>query len=184
MNTTHTIKKHTGKDKPTKVGVYERQNPHTNNKSYSKWNGEFWCSYWSVKEFASKDNMKSSEQNWDWYEEISFERAKFRTPDPEISTEVQKKLFEMGYKWSSGDKDIRHFKYMFIDEEGKITGCETESFFQDSKSNWGSRPEMIVEVEKTIKVSFKEKPVETVEFNGKKYDKKKLEEALKAIEQL
>ncbi len=175
--------KMSGDVKPMKVGVYKRDAGGTKQTTYSYWNGEYWCMNHVDKE---KVSFKGSSmwQTSTWYDEVpEFTNMKFRTPTPEISEAVQKKLFEMGYQWVSGGTQIRPEKeFLFVREKGEILSSAQKVFENDEI--FSKFPEMDVVLTKIISVEFISVAPTIVEFNGKKYDKVKLEAALKAIEEL
>lgn len=164
--------------KPTKVGTYRRDNPGTVNDSYSYWNGEYWCMFTGDQHEASwpeNTDGPSKEQNWDWYDvQPEFKTMKFRTPTPEISEAVQKWLFQQGYVWN-GVARVGILNptrpYLYSNDEGKITWASDAEYFEGHQNQ-----EMKVVPITTYE--FVPAEIETVEFDGKKYDKKKLAEAL------
>ena len=96
--------------------------------------------------------------------------------------EIQPKLFELGYDWWRKGKETSPKNVECLD-----LNCVTQNeishscvAFKDHKY----MAEIVIEREEvvTLKLSVKEAPKEYVEFNGKQYEKAKLEQALKLIE--
>jgi hypothetical protein len=95
--------------------------------------------------------------------------------------EIQPKLFELGYSWYKG-KDIIKFGEcldLSYQKEGEIT--HSQESFEDHLE----MKELLIERKEivTVDISATEPTIEYVEFNGKQYDKAKLERALKMIDE-
>ena len=63
-------------------------------------------------------------------------KYKIRVKDEEQSREVQEILFELGYKWLSGDTKVchTHAEFLFIDSKYKnIHFRNTESYFANNE---------------------------------------------------
>lgn len=63
---------------------------------------------------------------------MSFKRMKFRVSNESESKEIQKGLFELGYRWVEGSDSPIHIdeRYLYTNTEGKITYGQTREFFQ------------------------------------------------------
>jgi hypothetical protein len=65
-----------------------------------------------------------------------MKNLKFKVHSPEHSAAIQKRLFELGYRWSVNKKNIIHteYPYLLCYRNGAITFSYTKSTFE-SKSN-------------------------------------------------
>jgi glutaredoxin len=98
--------------------------------------------------------------------------------------EIQGWLFENGCKWISGEKEVSQIDvpYLFIDTNFDITWSNDAHWFEYQSL----KKELTFTTERSVKLTpvLVEPPVETIELNGKKYDKKELEKALQHIKPL
>lgn len=94
--------------------------------------------------------------------------------------EIQPKLFEMEYAWPIGQNIYNHNDCLVLNyfTNNEITHASVDFMYRNPMT------EIIIEREEIININFsvKEAPIEYVEFNGKQYEKAKLEQALKLIE--
>jgi len=100
--------------------------------------------------------------------------------------EIQPFLFSLGYNWASPiykKVSLCHAEYLelHMEKEWTITQCSSDSFVEDDYDyKW--------EIERTVTLRYTHhyiehtQEIEYVEFNGKQYEKTKLEQALKLIE--
>lgn len=99
--------------------------------------------------------------------------------------EIQPFLFNLGYNWACKgyhDKVVLTFaEYleMHMEKDWVITKCSSDSFTEsDYDYEW--------EIKRKVNLSYVHRAItsvkEYVEFNGKQYEKTKLEQALKLIE--
>lgn len=95
--------------------------------------------------------------------------------------EIQPKLFELGYSWYKGKDIIKFGECLDLNyqKEGEITHSHKD--FEDHLE----MKELLIKREEivTVDISATEPTIEYVEFNGKQYDKAKLERALKMIDE-
>lgn len=95
--------------------------------------------------------------------------------------EIQPKLFELGYSWYKGKDIIKFGECLDLNyqKEGEITHSHKD--FEDHLE----MKELLIERKEivTVDISATEPTIEYVEFNGKQYDKAKLERALKMIDE-
>ena len=95
--------------------------------------------------------------------------------------EIQLKLFELGYSWYKGKDIIKFGECLDLNyqKEGEITHSHKD--FEDHLE----MKELLIERKEivTVDISATEPTIEYVEFNGKQYDKAKLERALKMIDE-
>jgi|ERR1700747_1624743 len=114
--------------------------------------------------------------NWDRFEKAQIYPCKIWVETPEISEATQEWLFSQGCGWYDGPTAcLLGSKALFVEEGGVITHQYSEREYFDNDP----RPE--IKVTPRIEYSF-DIVEELVEFNGKKYNKKKLEEALSLLE--
>lgn len=120
--------------------------------------------YINVKEYAEKYNL-------------TLEQA---------HREMQPWLFDFGYDWASKDY---HRKVCFtegeylelnIDRDGCITQCSRDAFIE-SDYDQEIIFDRIVDISYSCRNVIREP--EYIEFNGKQYTKRKIEQALKLIEE-
>jgi hypothetical protein len=99
--------------------------------------------------------------------------------------EIQPFLFSLGYNWKclTYNKKVSlcyaEYLELHMEEDWAITQCSSESFTEtDYDYNW--------ELERKVSLRYVHRAItsakEYVEFNGKQYEKAKLEQALKLIE--
>ena len=64
-----------------------------------------------------------------------LKEMKIYVPTPEISEKVQKKLFEMGYVWVSGDDKVmnKNAHYLYADIDGEITFGDDFDLFHEEE---------------------------------------------------
>lgn len=119
--------------------------------------------YINVKEYAEKYNLTLNQSH----------------------NEIQPMLFDLNYDWQSS---FYHRKVCFteaeylelnMDRDGCITQCSRDMFIE-SDYDQEIIFDRIVDVSYTCRNVIREP--EYVEFNGKQYEKSKLEQALKLIE--
>lgn len=95
--------------------------------------------------------------------------------------EIQPKLFELGYSWPTGKNIYKHGECLELNyhKSGRIT--HSQESFEDHLE----MKELLIERKEivTVDISATEPTIEYVEFNGKQYDKAKLERALKMIDE-
>lgn len=108
-----------------------------------------------------------------------FKAMKFRVESPEHSCKIQKKLFEMGYRWYGEDRcavDFQSEPFLFAESDGYIgwAGSEDEDFLLKDANQ---------EMQLVETVSYDFVPVEkdVVLFDGKEYDKEQFKELLKEV---
>ena len=99
----------------------------------------------------------------------------------EAHEEIQLKLFELGYSWPSGKNVYKYGECLELNyhKSGRIT--HSRESFEDHLE----MKELLIERKEivTVDISATESTTEHVEFNGKQYDKAKLERALKMIDE-
>lgn len=99
--------------------------------------------------------------------------------------ELQPFLFALGYNWACKGYHNRvvltyvEYLEMHMEKDWVITQCSSDSFTEsDYDYEW--------ELKRKVNLSYVHRAItsakEYVEFNGKKYEKDKLEQALKLIE--
>ena len=101
--------------------------------------------------------------------------------------EVQPFLFGLGYNWESPSYNKKvvlwfaDYLELHMEKDWTITQCSSDSFVEDDYDyKW--------EIERTVTLRYLHRfiehaqEIEYVEFNGKQYEKAKLEQALKLIE--
>ena len=108
---------------------------------------------------------------------VQFKAMKFRVESPEHSEKIQKRLFEMGYKWCGEDgtaSDFQSEPFLFAKSDGGISwvGSEDEPFFIKH-----SNEEM--QLVETVSYDFVPVEKDVVMFDGKEYDKEQFKELLK-----
>ena len=64
---------------------------------------------------------------------MKFRAMKFRVNNPAHSERVQRILFDMGYEWMIGGKDINHADrpYLYAEWDGDILSGSSESDFRE-----------------------------------------------------
>lgn len=97
--------------------------------------------------------------------------------------EIQPMLFDLNYDWQGINYHHKvslvfaDYLELNMDKEGRITQCPKETFEQSDYDQ-----ELIFN--RTVNLTCEARDnTEYVEFNGKQYDKHKLEQALKLIEE-
>lgn len=142
--------------------------------SFAGWPNDF--------EFVSSEQTKFEGKH---YINVKAYAEKYGITLAKAHEEIQPKLFEMGYSWWKNSKEVFYAKASpshYIDlnycNDKEITHSTVRSHIHDTMT------EILIEREETINLNFsvKEAPIEYVEFNGKQYEKAKLEQALKLIE--
>lgn len=95
--------------------------------------------------------------------------------------EIQLKLFELGYSWPGDNCVYKHGECLELNY--RKSGSITHS--QESFDDRLEMKELLIERKETVTVdiSVTEPTIEYVEFNGKQYDKAKLERTLKMIDE-
>lgn len=75
-------------------------------------------------------------------EKDNFDNCKIKINSPEESKLVQEKLFQLGYKWYSEDKEVQHIykKYLYTDLDKRITHNNDDNYFKND-----SRKEINIE---------------------------------------
>lgn len=144
---------------------------------------------WSYGGWARDFEFVSSEQpqfEGKHYINVKAYAEKYGITLDKAHEEIQPKLFEMGYSWWKNSKEVFYAKASpshYIDlnycNDKEITHSTVRSYIHDTMT------EIIIEREEEVKISFsvKEAPIEYVELNGKQYEKAKLEQALKLVEE-
>jgi hypothetical protein len=109
--------------------------------------------------------------------QVDFKNMKFRVSSPEHSKEIQEALFEMGYKWFSGGEVVLHTEYNFLYtcDDGFITYRNVERNFKEKIEN----KEHSLVTTKSYKIIPKP---ETIEIDGKTYDKEAVLKRLAELE--
>ena len=112
-------------------------------------------------------------------QEPQFKNMKFRVSSPEHSKEIQDALFEMGYKWASGNKEVlyTHESFLYTDDIGTIMMGSLEDTYKDSPEQ-----EHTVEVVKSYKLIPVVPKPEKIEIDGKTYDKEAVLKRLAELE--
>lgn len=117
------------------------------------------------------------------YIDVRAYAEKYNLTVEQAHNEIQPLLFDLNYDWQS--VDFHHtvvFKFadyleLNMDKEGRITQCPKETFEQSDYDQ-----ELIFD--RVVKLTCTARDnTEYIEFNGKQYDKRKLEQALKLIEE-
>lgn len=65
-------------------------------------------------------------------EEVThFKAMKFRVDNEEHSRQIQEALFELGYSWCTGSKEVKYtlYKFLFTSEQGSIKFSDDEEYF-------------------------------------------------------
>ena len=119
--------------------------------------------YINVKEYAEKYNLTLNQAH----------------------NEIQPVLFGLNYNWASKDyyRKVYFTEWEYlelnIDRCGRITHCPRDMFIE-SDYDQEIIFDRIVDISYTCRNVIREP--EYIEFNGKQYDKQKLEQALKLLE--
>ena len=113
-----------------------------------------------------------------------FKAMKFRVESPEHSEKIQKKLFEMGYKWYGKDDTASDFQsepFLFAEPDGTIgwASSDPEGFFIKDPNEEMQLVEITTYDFVPVPKSTPEKGV--VMFDGKEYDKEQFKELLKEV---
>ena len=115
-----------------------------------------------------------------------FKAMKFRVESPEHSKKIQKKLFEMGYRWrnartSATVSDFQSEPFLFAEPDGTINwaGRSDEDFFVGVFNEEMQLVEVITYDFIPVLKNTPEKDV--VMFDGKEYDKEQFKELLKEV---
>ena len=113
-----------------------------------------------------------------------FKAMKFRVESPEHSEKIQKKLFEMGYKWYGKDDTASDFQsepFLFTEPDGTIgwASSDAEDFFIKDSNEEMQLVEITTYDFVPVPKSTPEKGV--VMFDGKEYDKEQFKELLKEV---
>ena len=115
-----------------------------------------------------------------------FKAMKFRVESPEHSEKIQKKLFEMGYRWryartSATVSDFQSEPFLFAEPDGIIglAGSEDEGFFIKDSNEEMQLVEITTYDFVPVPKNTPEKDV--VMFDGKEYDKEQFKELLKEV---
>lgn len=120
-----------------------------------------------------------------------FKNMKFRVNSPEHSKEIQEALFEMGYKWYGQevaemiDSEYSEYSFMYSYEDGTITHSPKHYMFMENTHS----QEYTVETTKSYKlipvvtkVTVESSKPETIEIDGKTYDKEAVLKRLAELE--
>ena len=107
---------------------------------------------------------------------MEWRNIKVHVSSPEMSKAFQEEAFKNGVLWRGGDDEVmqENRKFLFIDANGYLTWDDDQEYYE-CKSN----KEVIVET--TYKYSLNEE--DTIEFDGKTYNKAKFLNAIKGLEQ-
>jgi hypothetical protein len=112
-----------------------------------------------------------------------FKAMKFRVESPEHSEKIQKKLFEMGYKWYGEDDTALDFQsepFLFTEPDDGTIGWASsadEGFFIKDPNQEMQLVEITTYDFVPVPKNTPEKDV--VMFDGKEYDKEQFKELLK-----
>lgn len=110
---------------------------------------------------------------------------KYNLTMEQAHNEIQPLLFDLSYDWVYSDYHHKvslpfaDYLELNMDGEGKITQCSRETFELYDYDQEIILDRVVSLTCKTRDISY----VEYVEFNGKQYDKRKIEQALKLIEE-
>lgn len=134
--------------------------------SFANWPNDF--------EFVSSEQLDFKGKH---YINVKAYAEKYGITLAKAHEEIQPKLFEMGYTWSSMAVDgLVHVRYktsnflcLNLVEEKELRWCDNEDATESDK-------EIVIEREETISINFsvKEAPIEYVEFNGSNMKKPSL----------
>lgn len=75
--------------------------------------------------FTSYNPLEYEEEN-----ETSFVNGKIYLGGKDISTKIQKKAFELGYKWMNGSTSINpEAMFLFLNSDGHMSTCASSNYF-------------------------------------------------------
>ena len=109
-----------------------------------------------------------------------FKAMKFRVESPEHSEKIQKKLFEMGYKWH--DCPILRFlddPFLFTDEVHMGWHDDPEYFESEEVKKYQEMQLVEITTYDFVPVPKSTPEKDVVMFDGKEYDKEQFKELLK-----
>lgn len=129
----------------------------------------------------TQKEVRCSQKRFKLYNPV-FEGMKFRVKDEEHSKLIQEHLFSLGYGWEGRgfgvlEKVVKHTSHAFL-----YTYSNKQICYGDDIENFETKD--FPEIELVATTTYSLKPVEKEEFvelNGKKYNKKDLEEALSKL---
>jgi hypothetical protein len=127
-----------------------------------------------LKEDSVQDNWKQQKLEFD----VAAHAAEWNVPHEEASKRIQEFLFENGFGWFTAINVVQHIDKPFL--QVNVNG--PNSITQDYERYERAAPATLTATT-TYSVSIDVPTIEYVEIGGKKYEKKKLEEALKLIEE-
>ena len=121
-------------------------------------------------------------------EKPTFKNMKFRVNSPEHSKEIQEALFEMGYGWKQYGKKVMFADsfppcdWLYTDNGGHLWRIDCKEDFL--ACSFITAQEHTVETTKSYKLIPVETPKETIEIDGKTYDKKAVLKRLAELESI
>ena len=113
-----------------------------------------------------------------------FKAMKFRVESPEHSEKLQKKLFEMGYKWWDGPILLNlHTPYLlFASEDSKLGWMNDLEYFESGKMKKFQEMQLVeVTTYDFVPVPKNTPEKDVVIFDGKEYNKDHFKELLKEV---
>ena len=117
------------------------------------------------------------------YIDVQAYAKKYSLTLEQAHEEIQPMLFDLNYDWQGINYHHKvslvfaDYLELNMDKEGRITQCPKETFEQSDYDQ-----ELVFN--RTVNLAFEiRNKTEYIEFNGKQYDKRKLEQALKLIEE-
>lgn len=99
----------------------------------------------------------------------------------QASEEIQRWLFTQGYYWKEGGSTVTEENYNYLCLNSWSQGHITHTNHEDDVINRG-KTEFCLNRKCNVELSLQIEE-ETIEFNGKRYSKSKLEQALKLIDE-
>lgn len=110
---------------------------------------------------------------------MSLTNQKIRVASSQISTAIQKDLFEQGYQWRSIGKNVQHTgaKFLYAREDGNLSYGTDERIFSEKEST-----EMMYTTETKLVVTSKDPVRAKVVLFGKTYFKDELDAALAGLQ--
>ena len=117
------------------------------------------------------------------YIDVRAYAEKYNLTLEQAHNEIQPMLFDLGYDWQGINYHHKvslvyaDYLELNMDKEGRITQCPKETFEQSDYDQ-----ELIFDRIVHLTCTTRDN-TEYVEFNGKQYDKRKIEQVLKLIEE-